>query len=77
MKDVKIKDDVHDILSADSQALQTWGQVNTYMSNKAKTLGPVVVEGVKKKLSGQFGVKKHEQKELMRALKYGLTFISE
>lgn len=42
------------------QNLQTWGEVDAYMSKKAKSLGPGVGDEVKNKLSDDNGMKKNE-----------------
>ncbi|CAD6589630.1 MAG: hypothetical protein ASARMPRED_004149 [Alectoria sarmentosa] len=68
MKDTNIKDDVHSILGAHGQGLQTWGDVNAFMMLNAKSLGPGIVDGVKEKLRSEVKDKKKVQ-ELMRALK--------
>ena len=75
MKDTNIKDDVHSILGAHGQGLQTWGDVNAFMMLNAKSLGPGIVDGVKEKLRSEVKDKKKVQ-ELMRALKYDLFLTS-
>ena len=75
MKDTNIKDDVHSILGAHGQGLQTWGDVDTFMKVNAKSLGPGIVDGVKEKLCGEVKDKKQVQ-ELIRALKYDLILTS-
>ncbi|CAD6575354.1 MAG: hypothetical protein ASARMPREDX12_007234 [Alectoria sarmentosa] len=67
MKDITIKDDVHDILGAHGQGLRTWGDVDIFMKVNAKSLGPGIVDGVKEKLCSEVKDKKQVQ-ELMRAL---------
>ena len=75
MKDITIKDDVHDILGAHGQGLRTWGDVDIFMKVNAKSLGPGIVDGVKEKLCSEVKDKKQVQ-ELMRALQYDLLLAS-
>lgn len=72
LKDIKIKEDVQELLGPKGKDFQTWGEVNNYMLKTAMSLNPNIVKIVKNKLIEEYS----EQKDLIRALKYDLILIS-
>ena len=70
LKDIKIREDVHHILGSDGQGVQTWGQLDAYMSQKARFMSATIVDAVKKKLSNEYKLKKSGRNDLMTAHQY-------
>ena len=73
LRGIKIKDDVHGILRPDGQDVQTWGQLNAYMSQNARFMGATIVDALKSKLSAEYKAKKSGQKDFMTPLEYVLV----